>query len=461
MRFVKFIILFFLLSSVSTYAQIPEGTYIMKKESNIVYIYDGEDIECKSLFIGRKSGCPYFDANGMAYISVKHFFAAFGTGDEYKADGDSLTLRLNKKKCTVPIEKKFAVRGYEKKGYMYVYRAGDDYYIPVYLLAFLYDTDAFYDYAEGDSIIFVGSKQEYDKYCENEKVSAADFMNSFVPNIFMNNSLENAVYQDFETGLPTAASNARSAFRLGKKIYYVKDYTMYLKNGESDKKLEFYDMQNSKKDICVYKAFFANGNIYGIATGNAFGKTGRLFRCNTDGTEFSYIGTNTVKNIMFDGDKYIYYMTADKKAKLYMYNTEHRDEYEISVIDSENNSLIENMSGFAVTSGGIAAVNGAMNGITFIKFDRPAYECEWIKIRDEKNIKTLGSFEKINSVNYDNINNCLYVTDKNRLVKIDCSTFQSAVIYTSAEELSDVYLYLENSKVKYELYDVNGKKAEE
>ena len=114
-----FLLCFLLNGNVS--ADIADGVFIMKPKSNKAYFYNNEIMYGKSFYKNRKSGSPYVAGDGNVYISAKRFFEAFGDGNEFFLEGDSLILKLNGKKCALPIGKKFAVRNHEDEGEMYVY----------------------------------------------------------------------------------------------------------------------------------------------------------------------------------------------------------------------------------------------------------------------------------------------------------------------------------------------------
>jgi len=431
-------------------ADIAGGVFIMKPKSNKAYFYNSEIMVGKSFYENRKSGCPYAAADGNVYVSAKNFFGSFGNGDEYFLDGDSLVIKLNGKKCTLPIGKKFAVRNYENEGNMYVYAFEGDYYIPSKLIAMLCDGRAYYD--EESEYLALFSDSEYEKeVLDNGKISR-DFFIKNVPYTFMNNSVKNSYYLSVDGKGIGKSDGSQCVFRLGNKLYYINDYLMYVKNGdEKPALLTFYDQNNMKNDIRIYTAVNVGSKIYGIATGNAFGKSGRVFSADTDGTDFKYIGTTTAENLLHvtDDKDYIYYMTSSKNPVLYLYDTECEDEYEVSIIDKNNNSLIKGMTKFAYTDKGLfAVINDAI--VRFIEFDRPPHECEWIKIYDDKKIKdisshTTGDFEEITVVNFDSINNILYLIDKtkneSRLVKISADKSKAEVLNTYDKEVTNINIF--------------------
>ena len=438
-------ILCFILTG-TVYADVPQGAFIMKPKSNKAYFYNGTTTESISFYKDRKSGCPYIGADGNAYISAKYFFEAFGSGNEYVREGDNLVIKTNGKKCTVPIGKKFAVRNREYEGNMYVYSIEDDYYIPAKLVAMLCGGRVDYDEETGQILLITESSVENDVFSD-------DFMSKQVPYTYMNNAVKNNTYLACDGKSIEAVSDAQSVFRLGEKLYYIKDYIMYVRQGDKEpEQMFFYDAQRVKRDIRIYSAVSVGGRIYGIATGNAFGKTGRIFTCDNKGYDFKYIGYATASNLVHVSEKgdHIYYMTSGNEPEMYVYDTECEDEFQISVVDKNNNSLLSGMSKFAVNDAGMFAIINNNTKIRYIEFERPAHECEWIKIYDDKQITDISAyagskFTEITAVNFDNKNNNLYAVDKtavgNRVIKINSENLNVEVLDTFNKDIKSINLF--------------------
>ncbi len=458
MKFFKFsAVLLTLMLGTTAYADIGSGAYIMYEGKNTAYFYSSTDVKSTTLEYDNTDGCPYIDIDGKAYISLKGFFGAFGDGGEYKASGSSITITVNSKKCTIPVEKKFIVRGNEDRGYMYVYKVYDDYYIPADIIALMFGGSVSCD---NGNIVLITDPSIYDTVLINGVVKT-EFFNKLSSNGFMNSINGTSSYLASD-GKGIVTTDAESVVRVGNDVYFTKEYKLYRRSDKETVEISFTGEHISAENIYVWGIVNVGDKIFGLSTGNAFGRSGRPFVSNLDGSGFRYLNNSMVKNLICH-NSCIYYMTDTNVPVMYVYNTVNNEQYELIIVDDKNNSLLRGANMFAITDEGCYLADDAQ--LRFIPFELPAYECEWIKLWDMSKLKVISKsagrdFSKITAQNYDKATNTLWVLDRDgastRLVKVNCTSKATSVAARWDKPAEDVELFGTSEGLKVQVIFADG-----
>ncbi len=436
-----------------------EGAFIMIPESTNAYFYDGTYISGVSLMSenGAK-GCPYISAFGDVYVCVDTVYDILADESEketylYDRENASLTLRLNGKKAVLPVGKKFMIRSDENAESMFVYEIGGSLYVPARVISMMCGGDVLYNEECGYIALFTDNGLKAEVVSEDGSLKE-EFEGRLSYNPGMNNLSGNNKYLMPDLDTVTEVPDAECVFRVGTEVFYVNDYKLYSMVGEKTGQIVFKSRSGETQEIYVSSAIAAEGRIYGIAATHKGGKAGRVFVCDYDGTGFMYINNLPVMGLFKQtaGNRdWIYYISAGRESKIYMYDVSGGDEYELIIQNKDGKNAIGTSERFGIMSNGVFTVEADKKSVTLIRFERPLYECEWVKIRSDRKIRKIDkyssgeAFSEIVCVNYDVDNGYIYIVDKKdavyRLLTISAFNSTVEIVKEYTDEVVNVCLF--------------------
>ena len=262
----------------------------------------------------------------------------------------------------------------------------------------------------------------------------------------------------------------KSITRNGNTIYFInEDKRVYTKteNNEEINPLKFTDENEKSVDVLADTVISLQGRLYGIQINSVNDKYGKLFSANSDGSGFKYLTDKTVYNLIArksDMNYYLFYCDALTKANLNMIELKTMDNYDIQITDHARNNLLSNIKQFVIGSN-IAAYLSNDGKVHVINLHDNLEDFEVIRVSgDEHKIFLTGSdgeaLTNITSMNFDYINNVLYVTQVDytgRTYYYTLANDRFTRLERSEHSITDVSLFSDLSYNDYCAKTINGK----
>lgn len=214
--------------------------------------------------------------------------------------------------------------------------------------------------------------------------------------------------------------DVRSITRNGRDIYYLDP------NGKVNLKVEdmaetslvqFTDVNGAPVDVTAATVMSVRNKLYGVQVSSAGERNGRLFSANHDGTDFEYVNDRQVYNLIFKkyrDDPYLFYCDASTNATLHMIELKTMDDYELEITNFAHENLLSDIKEFVIGDE-IAAYLTNGGQLNVVELEDNLEEFEIIRVADENRKVFLQgsdgeSLDNITSMNYDSVNNVLYVS---------------------------------------------------
>lgn len=111
--------------------------------------------------------------------------------------------------------------------------------------------------------------------------------------------------------------------------------------------LKITDTSGNPVSVLAEDFVIVRNKLYGIDAANS-----RLFRCSTDGKDFTYITDAGVSNLyarIYNSSYFLYYCDRQSKAEIHMLDLDNTDNYIIEITDIYHNSLLYDIVSYSVT----------------------------------------------------------------------------------------------------------------
>lgn len=246
----------------------------------------------------------------------------------------------------------------------------------------------------------------------------------------------------------------KSVTRSGRDIYYINENGVVSIKSEDindGAPFSFTDKDGNSFEVLADTVMVVQNKLYGVQISANGEKYGRLFSANLDGTEFGYLNERNVYNLILkkDGiDLYMYYCDAATRDTIHMIKVSTMDDYEIEITNHNHENVFSDIKQFAVGDKTIYWLDesGALH-ITDTEY--AVEDIEIVRVDDEntKLFTEAGSGETLNniiSMNFDYINNVLYVTQVDDTYKVFYYTNKKGVftrLESGYEEFNGVALF--------------------
>lgn len=220
----------------------------------------------------------------------------------------------------------------------------------------------------------------------------------------------------------------KSVTRSGKDIYYIDENgTVCLKQEDKDnaRPLEFTDNDGSVFEVLADTVIVVQNKLYGVQVTENGQKYGRLFSANLNGTDFCYLNEKNVYNLILKKngiDLYMFYCDAATKSTIHMINVKTMDDYEVEITNRSYENIFSNIKQFAVGENTVYWLDESGT----LHITNTVYQLEDVEIIrvDDANIKVFtaadngDALNNIVSMNFDYINNVLYITQADETYKV-------------------------------------------
>lgn len=212
----------------------------------------------------------------------------------------------------------------------------------------------------------------------------------------------------------------RSVTRNGRSIYFLDNngrVNLKIEDNAEISLLSFADESGNAVDVIADTIISVQNKLYGVQVSAAGEKYGRLFSVNHDGSGFKYLNDSQVYNLImreFRGNLYLFYCDATTRATLHMIELKTMDDYEIEITNFAHENLLSDIKQFVIGSKLVAYISND-GQLHVIDLEDNLEEFEIIRVNNENHkIFLTGSdgesLGNITSMNYDHINEVLYVT---------------------------------------------------
>lgn len=226
----------------------------------------------------------------------------------------------------------------------------------------------------------------------------------------------------------------RSISRRGEDIYYIDadDRLNIVKENTSEtKSVSFTDESGAVVDVLCATAFVLKNKIYGIKTDHTGDTDGRLFSCDTDGKNFKYLTDSKIYNLIMKNnmlDYYLFYCDAQTRSTLHMIRVNTMDDYELQITNFAHENMLSDIKQFAVGNKNVYYLD-TYGAVHVINLDFPLEKIPITRLKYGNTIHSFasdgGALNNITSMNYDYINDVLYIMQTDGLGKIYYFTPQS------------------------------------
>lgn len=262
----------------------------------------------------------------------------------------------------------------------------------------------------------------------------------------------------------------RSVTRNGRNIYFLDA------NGKINIKVEdespispvtFTDESGNTVDVTADTVISVQNKLYGIQVNTPGEKNGRLFSADHDGSNFKYLNDRQVFNLIlreYRGSYYLYYCDASTRDTLHMIELKTMDDYEIEITNFAHENLLSDVKQFVIGNN-IAAYLTSSGQLNIIELGDNLEEYEIIRVDDfNHKIFVKGNdtepLDNITSINYDHINNVLYITQVDYTGRTYYYTLADGSftrLEQSAHPITDLVLFSDVFYNDYCAKTVNGK----
>lgn len=321
-----------------------------------------------------------------------------------------------------------------------IYNIRGSLYMPMAYLAKITGSSAIWQGDLGQIMFVSGNLDKGDYLMENnmlrrdkEIFMEFDYFNNNLINTPLYLKSDGVTVQNLSLEIE-GSPEVRSVTRSGRDIYYIDENSVVSRKSEDiddGAPFVFSDLQGNRFEVLADTVIVVQNKLYGVQISAAGEKYGRLFSANLDGTGFSYLNDRNVYNLILKKngiDLYMFYCDAATKATIHMINVKTMDDYEIEITNRSYVNVFSNIKQFAVGKNSIYWLDES--GVLHIT--DMAYQVEDVEIIrvDDSATKTFSVAENgdalnnIISMNFDYINNVLYITQADETYKVYYYTSQ-------------------------------------
>lgn len=432
-------------ASASVYA---EGTFLCMKPDETIAISADENKNFKYLEMTASNGqtvFPQISTDGNTYLPFRYVCEMAGLKDGAQIQGPLPDgyFRYWGADPSIPGDKQKIEIQYDGQYYChnigesFTYKAGEnDYrtvsiynikgnlYFPMRYIALITNSQALWHW-DTEEIIYISNSLNSSDYIDERGELRRDKKLYLEFDFFANNLGNSPLYLSSDgktiknlSSEIEGSPNVKSITRSGQTVYFIdSENRINTKSEFSDtiSAITFTDPDNNILDITAASAVVIKNKLYGIHSSD--GKYGRLFESNLDGSDFVYLNNKTVYNLNikhYRGKYYLFYCDAATKSDLHMIELKTMDDYEIEVTDFAHNNLLNDINQFIIGDKTIAYLDTS-NTLHIIDTEDNLEEFEILRLNpDAHKIYLTGSdgenLDNVTSMNYDYINNVLYVS---------------------------------------------------
>ncbi len=434
-----------------------QGSFLCMRNGETTAIANDENGDLKYIELKDSKGAivaPQISSDGNTYLPFRYICDISGIGDgnsiagtlpdncyrfvntDIYGDKDKIEINCNGVYYSHNIGESFEyIASDGSRRSVAIYNIRGTLYAPMGYLAVLTGSHAAWNenYAQ---IMFVGKGLESRDFLGSDNMLRRDKQMRLGYDVFGNNLVNSSLYlktdgmtiADLSKELPGTPS-VRSISRSGADIYYIDEndtLNIVNENSREIRRMHFTDEAGEAVEVLCASAFVLKNKLYGIKTDAAGETDGRLFYCNTDGSGFKYLTENkvfnlTVKNNMLD--YYLFYCDAQTRSTLHMIRLNTMDDYEVQITDFEHRNLLSDIKQLAV---GVRTLYYLDNSgyIHVIDLEWPLEQVTIARLNDAHTIHMNGvggdMLNNITSMNYDHVNDVLYIVQKGFQSRIYC-----------------------------------------
>lgn len=313
-----------------------------------------------------------------------------------------------------------------------IYNIRGTLYAPMGYLASLTDSYAAWD-GGLSRIMFVRSGIDEGEFLNEDDALRRDKQMWLGYDTFGNNLVDSPLYlktdgmtiANLSEELPDK-SPVRSVSRSGADIFYIDaDDRLKVMNEETReiRTVKFRE-ENGDADFLCTSAFVLKNKIYGIKSDVAGEREGRLFSCDTDGENFRYLTDYKVYNLIMKNnmlDYYLFYCDARTRSNLHMIRINTMDDYDIQITNFAHENMLSGIKQFAVGSKNVYYLDD-FGSVHVIDLEYPLEQISIARLRYGNTVYTEGTdgraLNNITSMNYDYVNDVLYVMQSDEVSRV-------------------------------------------
>lgn len=343
-----------------------------------------------------------------------------------------------------------------------IYNIRGTLYAPIGYLASLTGSYAAWD-GSLSRIMFVGSGVDEREFLNENNALRRDKQMRLGYDTFGNNLVDSPLYlktdgmtiANLSEELPDK-SPARSVSRSGADIFYIDaDDRLKVMNEETKeiRAVKFSD-ENGAADLRCATAFVLKNKIYGIKTDTKGEREGRLFSCDTDGGDFRYLTDYKVYNLIMKNnmlDYYLFYCDARTHSNLHMIRVNTMDDYEIQITNFAHENMLSGIRQLAVGNRNVYYIDD-FGSVHVIDLEYPLERISIARLRHANTVYFQGTdgraLTNITSMNYDYVNDVLYLMQKDNMSSIYYYTPYSGGFVnagTAAEAAGGLALFVDSA----------------
>jgi len=270
-----------------------------------------------------------------------------------------------------------------------IYNIEGSLYFPMTYMTRITDARTFWCEETGD-IIFATSAIDVNKYIDNNAKILDSAMTKAVYYPIFDDNKEEGKYIASD-GTSTYLAEAADVYRIKNNLYFInRSGRIMVQNeltgGATELKLKNGD--GVTQTVYAEDFIIIKNTLYGIDASNS-----KLFICNTDGSNFSYITDKGVYSLFvrtYNQNHYLYYCDKQSKAEVHMIELRTMDNYTIEITDMEHNSLLADIKSFSITDTEFIYADESQRVHT-INLGDPLEEFEIARVREgQYNISEVG-----------------------------------------------------------------------
>lgn len=418
---------------------------------------------------------PILTSDGNTYLPLRFICEKAGIADGNSIEGDlpdgyfrfrsvgedgvpEIEIRVNGESYRHNIGEEFTYSSSEGDREVAIYNISGTLYAPMRYIAETAGASAYWCAAES-RIILLGKGLEYGDYLGSDNtLNAAKTMHlSFEP--FMNNMTGSALYlktdgvEVYDLASELGGSAVSCITRNGGRLYYVDDDSkVKIKSQDADdiSELRFYDADGADVgDVYVSTAIALQNRIFGIRVDSPGEEDGRLFSAALDGSDFKYLTEYKIYDLAVNKDYldyYLFYAEAENRNTLHMIRVTTMDDYTIEIKNHyEQRNLLSNVRQFVVNRDNLYYIDddGALH---MVDTGRVLEEIEIVWLEDDA-VKTVSyadngdSLDDIDAMNFDYVNNVLYVVKGNRIYYYTERSGRVRLLYEADGDITDFSIF--------------------
>ncbi len=458
-----------------------EGTFLcMRSNENTAITIDGGG-NYKYIDMTSSNGSnvyPQLSTDGNTYLPLRYICEKAGLKDGSKINGElpegyfrySVSEDTNKP----VIEIKYNNINYchnvgEEFSYtasegdvrnVAIYNIDGSLYVPMAYIAKITNAKAVWQRDTGQ-IMFISNSLDAADYIapDNRLIRSKEIR--LESNYYNNNLGESSLYlkTDGRTVSDLSLENgvkagARSVTRSGNVIYYInKDSRVMTKteNAEDETEHIFTDKTGKVIDVYASTVIVLQNKLYGIKCDDKNMREGRLFCSELDGTGFEYLTEMPVYNLILKNNQSnysLFYCEAEQPV-IHMISVKTKSDYTVEITDHERVNMLRNIKQFAVGNDNLFYLDS--DGLIHIidtKFRIEDIEIQMLDSDSDKifqNAENGDDIRNIDAMNYDYVNNILYIQKGGCVYYYTPESGTFRVLYSETEDIKQFSLMMDIS----------------